>query len=162
MKSSATKTVQAKPPKPATASLRPKSDVWIQHELDIATANAQKNRSIRDGVVRATRPNSAGRKSVWTSAQVTHRTDLPISPRADSITTVQKSSIKFQETSIQNQGLPPMPSSNRVEGHSSEMSSLQTQFHSMIGEWSFVIKQAIFHDDVNEVRRHTPQLLILL
>jgi hypothetical protein len=135
--------------------------VWIQHELDVAALNAQKNRLIQDNG--PTNPHSVTKKSMSKSAVDLHRADLQNSSGANSVTDCQTTSTKLQASSINNQ-VYPQSIEQGVEGHSTGISSLQTRFQTMIDEWSCVIKQAIFHEEMglNEDRRHTPQLLVLL
>lgn len=169
MKSFATKALPAKPARLAPPSLLSKSEVWLQHELDVATLNAEKNRSIQDSVDgRATRPQSTNKykKSLSKSSADTHMADSHISSRTDSATLSagQKSSFKLQESSIVEQGHLLISKQRVAEGQSAGIGSLQTQFQSMIGEWGCAIKQAMFPEEMalNDDARHSGQLLILL
>jgi hypothetical protein len=169
MKSFATKALPAKPARLAPSSLLSKSEVWLQHELDVATLNAEKNRSIQDSVDasgRATRSQSTNKKSVSTSSADTHMADSQISSRTDlaTLSASQKSSFKLQESSIIEPGHLLISKQRVAEGQSAGVGSLQTQFQSMIGEWGCAIKQAMFPEEMalNDDARHSRQLLILL
>ena len=170
MKSLATKSLKSMSPKSlkvAAPSLRPKSEVWIQHELDVAALNAEKNRSIQDKAYgRTTRPPSSSKKSVLKFAEDTRKAEPHISPITNSPTQSmgQIPSNKLQRESTFNKSHPAISKQELVEVHSTAISLIQTQLHSMIGEWSCAIKQAIFHEEIalNEDNRHATQLLILL
>ena len=142
----------------AVPSLRPKSEVWIQRELNVAASNAQKNRSIPVDC-HAARPASSSKKCVLTYAPKPDalKDDPQISRQATSEPfTVRPKSLKSStsledlESSI-NKG---HSLNSNQEGNSTGISSLQTQLHNIIGEWSCSIKQAIFPDDMglNESR----------
>jgi hypothetical protein len=165
MKPFATKALSATT---AAPSFGPKSELWIQHELDVATLNAEKNRSIQGSVVRA-RPQSSRKKSVLITASdaQTQRADPHISTRSKSVTlsVCEKPLNKIQELSTNNlsQGYRLISKQGVAEEHSKGISSLRTQIQCMIGEWSCAIKQAIFQEEMGlNDSQHTPQLLVLL
>ncbi len=153
------------PAQPVTNLLRTKSEGWIQRELDAAKLNAEKNRSIKDdGDERATRPHSARRRPVSKSASDLYNAESHTLSRA-SLLPLKNSHISptnMKESSSNNHKLISKP--RVVEEQSKGISSLQYQVQSMLGEWSFAIKHAIFQDDLglNEDLQHTPQLLVLL
>ena len=132
-----------------TPSLRPKSELWIQHELDVAVLNAKKNRRIRVDD-HATGPHQSSKKSVLTSEEAISA-DPQLSPSTGSVSAElgQKYLTHYQELQwpMYGHGYPPI-SEQGVEGHNSGINTLQTQFQIILSEWSCVIKQAIFHDDV--------------
>ncbi len=153
--------------KPASPSFQPKSEVWIQHELDVASLNAEKNRSIQDGAHdRVTRPHSESKKSVLKSTSDMHRADQRITRRPKSVTlsVSQKSSNKPHESSTNNQGYPLISKQILVEEHNKGINLLPFQIQNVLDEWSCAIKQAIFHDDMglNVNIRHAPQDLVLM
>ncbi len=157
MKSFVTKALPVKSARLATTSLRPMSEVLIQHELDVAVLNAQKNRSIKDHATR-----SPSKKTDLKSASNIQEAQLHILSREYSVTFSDspKSTTKLQESSVNNQKHPLISKQGvAAEG----ISSLQTQLQNMIGEWSCAIKHAIFHEEMelNEDTRHSSQLLKL-
>jgi hypothetical protein len=164
MKSFASKILPAKPV--GTSSLRSKSEVWIQRELDVAALNAEKNRLIHDSVDgRAAEPHSSSKKSVRKSNADTHRADPKLPSKSDTLR--QNNSPKLQESSANNQMNVLIFEQEVVKEQRREhtgINSLPSQFQSAMIEWSSFIKQTIFNQDMglNEVRPHVPQMLILL
>ncbi len=168
MKQFATKGQSAQPAQYAIASLRPKSEVWIQQELDVAILNAEKNRSIQDVSRRTTRSPSSSKTSVLKSASSPYRAYPSTTSRAKSVTlnVDEKTSTKLQKSNQSTFDQESLPiSKKRVGGEQTpDAGSLQTQIQCMIGEWSYAIKQAIFQEEIelNEDTRHTPQVLVLM
>jgi hypothetical protein len=168
MKSSlAKKAISVKTAKVAAPSLRPMSEVGIQHELDVAILNAEKNRLIQDTMDR----REASTARPYTSRKLQSTADAQ---KPDLHVLHPKKSLKLigagHLTSTKEQQEPPINSqehqvnSKQGVGHSTTISSIQTQLHGMIGEWSCAIKQVFFHEEMelNEDIRQPTQLLILL
>jgi hypothetical protein len=70
----------------------------------------------------------------------------------------------LQESTINDTGYPLIFKEEVVMGHSTDMSPLHTQFQNMISGWGGMIKQAIFHEEMelNEDRRHALQMQMLI
>ncbi len=151
----------------AAPCLRPKSEVWIQHELDLAVLNAEKNRSIIVNVedcARRIQSASRRKKSVLKLSSDVQRIDPNISQKIKSAPSNvrQRPSHKLQDSPTNNQG---RQNSDKgvVEEQSTGINSLQTQIQSMINEWSCAIKLAIFQGEMEyENTRHAPQQLVIV
>ena len=171
MMSSATKSLQVKP---EATYLRSKSESWIQHELDVAILNAEKNRSIQASAVSFTRSQSSGsskKSSLKPVLSDSHKPDptyispkTRTSPRTKTVTLSVSSEKPTEMSSSSNKRYPQISNQGVVVEQRTGINSLQTQIQDMIGGWGCAIKQAIFQEEMglNEDPRRSPQLLVLL
>jgi hypothetical protein len=154
--------ISSKSPLAKPSSLRPKSEVWIQNELDAAILNAEKNRSIKGSIdPRTTKSKSSSKRASMKLASDAHNlADAHACTRAKyvSMAVSQKSSNLLQESSSSKQGYLRTCKQGDVEEPTEEMKSIPTQIQCLFDEWGCAIKQVVFQHQM----RHAPQLLVLL
>ena len=148
----------------AAPCLRPKSEVWIQHELDLAILNAEKNRSIQVSEVdRATKKRSTKTKSVLKSSSDAQRTGAMLPQKTNPVSLNVSQRPSYEESSTNNQDLLHISGPGFVEEQSTGINTLQTQIQSFISEWSCALKQAMFQEEIgSDNARHAAQLLVIV
>ena len=153
----------------AARALESMSEEWIQRELDIAVSNAEKNRSIKCPM--PIQPTSSSKDTKCRSSpsmpKTTPAAKSKSTPKSVASSVDQKLALKIHHrkeftTEQQPHALDSMKQSID-EISIMEETSIQEKIHSIIGEWSIVIKKAIFHEDLGlnqDIR--SPELLIVL